>query len=54
MSLVASIASGIERSPSMHASCKTEKRTSRACLAPVKMKIGWCNIASSCSRDSFP
>jgi len=36
MSFAASTASGIERTPSMHASRKTEKTTSRDLLAAVK------------------
>jgi len=39
MSFVASTASGTERSPSMHASRRTEKTTSRDFFAPVKAKL---------------
>lgn len=36
MSLAASAASGTERSPSVQASRRTEKTTSRAFFAPIK------------------
>jgi len=39
MSFAASTASGIESSPSVHASCRTEKTTSREFFAPVKAKL---------------
>jgi len=41
MSFAASTASGTERSPSMHASRRTEKTTSRDFFAPVKEKLSF-------------